>query len=252
MARRVVLQIITFLGFFWRFIPFVVRSKMFFFLFTLESRGASPENALVRVFRIEDYLSLVISERALAAGHGEHPKHELTSYHNFFIDNLCNEINILDIGCGYGAVARSVARAHPQSHVVGIDNNSNRLNQALQSQNPSNLEFKLVNLEEYKPEYKFDAVILSNVLEHLHDRVGSLIHIIKVSNAPKFLIRVPLFERHWTIAMRKNLGVNYFQDSDHKIEHSMQEFEGEMNLAGLTITKISTLWGEIWAVCEVS
>ena len=52
--------------------------------------------------------------------------------------------------------------------------------------------------------------------------------------------------------MRKNLGVNYFQDSDHKIEHSMQEFEGEMNLAGLTITKISTLWGEIWAVCEVS
>lgn len=218
--------------------------------FVLESRGKSPEKSLRRMFALEDSLSLVINERALSLGHGEHPKHSLTSYHNFFIENLHHEANILDVGCGYGAVARSVARALPQSRVIAIDNDTTRLNQALQSQNPSNLEFKLINLEDYRPDHKIDAVILSNVLEHLNDRVESLIHIKKVCKAPKFLIRVPLFERHWTIAMREKLGVNYFQDSDHKVEHRIQEFEREMNLAGLTITKKMTLWGEIWAVCE--
>jgi 2-polyprenyl-3-methyl-5-hydroxy-6-metoxy-1,4-benzoquinol methylase len=250
--RKILLGIISLLSYPWRLLPFSFRKKFFFLFFVLESRGKSPENSLRRMFALEDSLSLVINERALSLGNGEHPKHKLTSYHNFFIDNLCHEANILDVGCGYGAVARSVARALPQSRVIGIDNDTIRLNQALLSQNPSNLEFKLINLEDYKPDYKIDAVILSNVLEHLNDRVESLIHIKKVSNAPKFLIRVPLFERHWTIAMRETLGVNYFQDSDHKIEHRIQEFEREMNLAGLTITKKLTLWGEIWAVCECS
>ncbi len=252
MRKRLLLQILTFLSFFWRLIPSIVRDKVFFFFFILESRGITPENALRRVFRIEDHLNLVTNERALAAGNGEHPKHELTSYHNFFIENLCNEANILDVGCGYGAVARSVASAHPKSRVIAIDNDRPRLNQALKSQNPSNLEFKLVDLDDYRPDSTIDAVILSNVLEHLHDRVETLIRIKELTKAPKFLIRVPLFERHWTIAMREKLGVNYFQDSDHKIEHRLQEFEREMELAGLKITSKSTLWGEIWAVCEVS
>jgi len=250
--RKILLGIITFLGFPWRLLPFSIRKRIFLLFFVLESRDKSPENSLRRMFALEDILSLVINERALSLGHGEHPKHALTSYHNFFIDNLCHEANILDVGCGYGAVARSIARAFPQSHVIGIDNNRIRLNQALLAENPSNLEFKLINLEEYKPDYNIDAVILSNVLEHLNNRVESLIQLKKVTKAPKFLIRVPLFERHWTIALREKLGVNYFQDSDHKIEHRIQEFEREMNLAGLTITKKLTLWGEIWAVCEGS
>jgi hypothetical protein len=61
---------------------------------------------------------------------------------------------------------------------------------------------------------------------------------------------VPLFERHWQVAMRRALGVSYFSDPTHYIEHSLDEFAGEIDAAGLEITERLTLCGEIWAVCR--
>ena len=52
--------------------------------------------------------------------------------------------------------------------------------------------------------------------------------------------------------MRKKLGINYFSDNDHKIEHTLEEFKTEMNLSELTIEQIITNWGEIWAICKTN
>ena len=65
------------------------------------------------------------------------------------------------------------------------------------------------------------------------------------------LMRVPLFERDWQMPLRKELGVNYFSDNDHKIEHTLNEFKNEIMDAGLFINNINTLWGEIWAVVTI-
>ena len=95
-----------------------------------------------------------------------------------------------------------------------------------------------------------DVVILSNILEHIKERKSFLRMIVKKSGAKTFLIRVPLFERDWQLALRKELGIYYFSDLDHEIEHTTSEFKKEVNEANLKIKEIYTIWGEIWANCS--
>ena len=74
-----------------------------------------------RLFALQDALDHVVNERAMIYGKGEHPKHRLMRYHDFFIENIADGEKVIDIGCGYGAVARSIARARPGSIVMGVD-----------------------------------------------------------------------------------------------------------------------------------
>ena len=97
---------------------------------------------------------------------------------------------------------------------------------------------------------KSDVVILSNVLEHIENRILFLSHIKKCSDPKKILIRVPLFERDWQMPLRKELKINYFSDEDHKIEHTVDEFINELSSANVKIENLTTKWGEIWAVCH--
>ena len=57
-----------------------------------------------------------------------------------------------------------------------------------------------------------DIIILSNVLEHINNRI-SFLKIINNSKCRKILLG-PLFERNWEIAFRKELNTYYFSDND--------------------------------------
>jgi SAM-dependent methyltransferase len=234
----------------WRLLPSRLRGGLIFGIFVMESRQKDPSQGLRRLFYLRDRLELVINERAMVLGAGEHPKHRLTRYHDFFIERVVDGQRVLDIGCGYGAVARSIARARVSATVLGVDQDRHRLIQARSSDNPPNLTFLEADATRDLPEGGWDVVVLSNVLEHIADRVGFLRAIIKASRPTRVLIRVPLFERDWQLPMRRELEVCYFSDPDHKIEHTIAEFRSEMTQAGLRITEIVTLWGEIWAECK--
>lgn len=231
----------------WRFLPAKARENTIFGLFVLESRG-DPAEGMRRLFALQDRLELAINERAMALGRGEHPKHRLTRYHDFFVDRIKDGDNVLDIGCGYGAVARTVARARPASKVIGVDYDPLKLKQARAGDNPPNLAFVEFDATKAVPDGPWDVVILSNVLEHIKDRVGLLKALIETTKAKRFLIRVPLFERDWKLAMRRELGVNYYSDPDHKIEPRQSEFRAETAQAGLAVDELITPWGEIWAM----
>jgi SAM-dependent methyltransferase len=235
----------------WHLVPRRSRHLLMKGLFVLESRGADAGQGLARLFALQDGLEHVVNERAMIFGKGEHPKHRLTNYHGFFIERLGETARVLDVGCGYGAVARSIARARPQGVVVGIDYDEGRLGQAKAADNPPNLRFVLGDATKSVPEGPWDAIVLSNVLEHIADRVGLLKALKETTGARQMLIRVPLFERAWQMAMRRELGVNYYSDPDHKIEHRVADFEAEMKAAGMAILELKTSWGEIWADCRV-
>ncbi len=207
-----------------------------------------PAEGLRRLFALQDRLELAVNERAMALGRGEHPKHRLTHYHDFFVERIKDGDNVLDIGCGYGAVARTVARARPASKVTGVDYDPLKLKQARAGDNPSNLSFVESDATKAVPDGPWDVVILSNVLEHIKDRVGLLKALIETTKARRFLIRVPLFERDWKLAMRRELGVNYYSDPDHKIEPRQSEFRSEAAQAGLAVDELITPWGEIWSM----
>jgi ubiquinone/menaquinone biosynthesis C-methylase UbiE len=216
----------------------------------MESRIGKPESALLHLYAIKDNLERLLSERAMAYEGGGHPKHRLIRYHDFFVGNIKPGSKVVDIGCGNGAVARSIASNVSESKVTGVEMDRDRLDQALAGANPSNLQFIFGDAFEVLPDGGADTVVLSNVLEHIEDRQAFLLRILEVLSPSQILVRVPAFEREWHVPMRKELGITYFNDRTHFIEHTIVEFEEEMQKANIEIDSLRTIWGEIWAVCH--
>lgn len=248
--KRLALGIAQILGYVWRLIPGSLRAHLMTGLMVLDSRHPDPAAGLRQLLMLRDRLDWVINERAMAYGHGEHPKHRLTNYHAFFVERILDGERVLDVGCGYGAVGRSIARAHPLSEVVGVDMDQSRFAQASASENPANLRFVKGDATREVPVGPWHVVVLSNVLEHIADRREFLLRLRGATRASRYLIRVPLFEREWQMALRRELGVDFRSDPDHKIEHTLAEFAADMEAAGLVIGTQVTRWGEIWAECS--
>lgn len=248
--KRLALLIADILGLIWRMFLGSLRTGLLTGLFVLDSRDGDPAKGLTRLLLLRDRLDWVINERAMAYGRGEHPKHRLTDYHGFFVKHINDGERVLDVGCGYGAVARSIARAYPRCEVTGIDQDNPRLAQARSSDNPANLEFVEGDATQTMPAGPWNVVVLSNVLEHIEERVHFLKVLQMATRASRYLIRVPLFERDWLMALRRELGVDFRSDDDHKIEHTLAEFQAEISKAGLRPVELQTMWGEIWADCR--
>jgi ubiquinone/menaquinone biosynthesis C-methylase UbiE len=233
----------------------LIPNKLFYFLWKVitlsKTFSKKPSKDLIKLFKLKDDLEKFINNRALAFGNGEHPKHYLINYHDFFMDNIIDGETVLDVGCGYGALSRSIAYSKQNSYIIGLDYDANKLSQAINSKNPRNLKFILGDATKLKMGENFDVVVLSNVLEHIEDRILLLSELQSLTKAKKYLIRVPCYERDWQVPLRNQLGVSYFNDEDHKIEHKLEEFIYEMKQAGLRPKSITTNWGEIWANCEI-
>jgi SAM-dependent methyltransferase len=248
--KKVALTILQGISFVWRLIPSLTRRHLITGLFVLDSRDPDPAMGLRQLLVLRDRIDWVINERAMSYGHGEHPKHRLTNYHAFFVERISNGQNVLDVGCGYGAVGRSIARAYPLTKVIGIDIDKVRLSQARASDNPRNLTFIEADSTKSIPTGPWNVVVLSNVLEHIADRIHFLRTLQASTQSSRYLIRVPLFERDWQMGLRRELGIDFRSDKDHKIEHTLSEFRAEISESGLEIDEAQTLWGEIWADCR--
>ena len=248
--KYLLLSLAGLLGWFWRVLPVRFRDALITGLYILESRSGNPAQGLRRLLALQDRLDWVINERAMAYGGGVHPKHRLMRYHDFFVERILTGSRVLDIGCGYGAVASSIATRVSGSTVVGVELDRTRLAQARAGEVPANLSFIEADARHDLPAGSWEVVVLSNILEHIEDRVGFLRDILQQAQPEKVLIRVPLFERDWKLPLRKELGVNYFSDTTHFIEHRYDELCNELNAAGLLLTEVITLWGEIWVDCR--
>jgi len=147
-------------------------------------------------------------------------------------------------------VARAIATARPQARVLGVDMNADAIAIATRGPNPPNLEFRHADATQRLPEGEFDVVVLSNVLEHLDERPAFIRRVVAATQAHVVLIRVPLFERDWRLPMRRELGMTYFSDPTHRIEHTLAEFAQEIAEGGLALIEQQLMWGEIWALCR--
>lgn len=190
---------------------------------------------------------------------GPHPKHRLMQYHQFFVDNISVNDKVLDIGCGRGELTYKVAKKAKK--VVGIDIKERNINVAKEKYSADNLEYVVGDAtdgggpishiitadgrDRTSNMTNFDVIILSNVLEHIDERVEFLNKIKKL--APKMLIRVPMMNRDWITLYKKELGVRWKSDVSHYIEYTMEIFREEIEKAGLKIDNFSVQFGEIWA-----
>ena len=197
------------------------------------------------LLRLHAFLGKVIDVLAIKANGGLHPKHHLMRYYEFFLENIHSGDTVLDIGCGNGFVATQIAKK--AKLVTGID--TDRHNIALaRKRSPENAEFLVGDATIYSFKKKYDAVVLSNVLEHIENRTPFLRKIQSLSDT--LLIRIPMVDRDWLPLYRKKLGMFYFCDSTHFTEYTFESFQQEMTAAKLAIASHTIRFGEIWAVVK--
>lgn len=194
--------------------------------------------------RLHSFSYKLISYLAIKREHGLHPKHRLIGYHEFFAHNVSKEDRVLDIGCGNGSLAQDVAK-HAKS-VLGVDIDPKLIEKAQRKHPAVNLEYRVADATKDLSNETFDIIIMSNVLEHIDDRVAFLrsIH----SLAKKFLFRVPMIDREWVTLYKQELGLDHRLDTTHFTEYTFSQFKSEFEQAGYRIDSHTVQFGEIWAV----
>ena len=85
------------------------------------------------------------------------------------------------------------------------------------------------------------------MLEHLGPRVEFLRRLVASASPTKFLIRVPVYARDWTVPLRAEVGLLAYWGPDHEIEYDPESFRAELAEAGVDVTELLLTWGEIWA-----
>jgi len=214
------------------------------------SLSKSPSDSLKFLLTLNNEIYTLTGQEAMRYGDGIHTKHRHIKYHEFFIRNIHEGETVFDIGCGNGALAHDVVSRFENVSLTGIDMNDSNISFAKQTYSHPRLEFCLGNALTDLPGKSFDVVILSNVLEHLENRVDFLLSMKKVISPKRVLLRVPLFERDWRVPLMKELGIDYRLDKTHFVEYVQEEFEDEIKKAGYSIGEKEFRWGELWCVAK--
>jgi SAM-dependent methyltransferase len=210
------------------------------------AQGRDQAEALRRLFAVDDLLQGEIDQLAIRRDGGVHPKHRLTRYHDFFVERVERGERVLDVGCGKGELAHDLAERGGAS-VVGIDVLPEKIAFARERFAHPRVEYVEADVYGFESGKPFDAVVLSNVLEHLAEREALLRRIVTVARPARLLIRVPAFDRHWHVPLRRELGVPYFSDPTHETEYVAETLRAELEGAGLELASLETRWGELWA-----
>lgn len=207
----------------------------------------SAQNSVKFVLELDNVLYSISGNQSVRYGGGLHTKHKHIDYHRFFIDNIKDGESVLDIGCGIGAVADAIARSRGKSEVSGIDCKKRNIVKANQRYCRNNLSFNVGDALSLEYSNNFDVIVLSNVIEHIKDRMF-LNKLVNSISPKKFLLRVPIFERDWRVPLKKELGLSYMLDETHVVELTQDKWFEEFEGAGLRVTKSKICWGELWAV----
>lgn len=214
----------------------------------IKSNRKISEWLLNRFVKMHNYSYHKISELARYLNNDIHPKHEITNYHKYFLDNVNTKDNVLDLGCGNGFLSYDVAKK--ANKVIGIDIRQGNIESAKKNYSLPNLEFIIGDATAYQFNGKFDVIILSNVLEHISERIDLLKKLKNISN--KILIRVPMIDRDWLAMYKKMNGFEYKLDSTHEIEYTLDSLKNELGLSGWQLGSYQVNWGELWGVVEIN
>jgi len=219
-------------------------------ILALRLESAPPKEALTTLMELDNFIYSQVGQKALAYGKGHHVKHRLTGYVDHFADlaSTC-EGPFLDVGCGNGELAFAIS-TRVKEKVVGIDILKSRIDACSKLPERDNLTYTLGDACKVDLEGEYKTIVMSNVFEHIKDRVDFLKALTQKYRPETFLIRVPVFERDWLVPLKKELGVEWRSDVTHEIEHTPQEFKDELNSAGLEIIQFEIRWGEMWSIAR--
>ena len=180
---------------------------------------------------------------------GLHPKHRLIKYHDWFMQHLRQDWHVLDVGCGNGALTYDLKDRC--ASVFAIDMNLENIDRAKLQFSKEGIVYVHGDATQYPFEQKFDALVLSNVLEHIEHRVEFLKQLYanqSQKKSPVLLLRVPMITRDWITLYKQEMGVEWRLDSTHFIEYTLEQLQQELLQAGLALEHYDIRFGELYGV----
>ena len=237
----------------------LIPAKMLYtFIYSaLEAKSLSldPKESIKKLFELDNQLYGLQGREAIRMENGIHPKHRILRYKEWFRNSLSVGDVVLDVGCNTGLLPVTISSK--VSYVYGIEIEKEHIKKAKELHQKQNIEFICADATTYdysqcKP---IDCVTLSNVLEHIDQRVLFLQKIIKNlkwndTENKRFLIRVPMLDRDWRPVLKKELGCEWRLDKTHYTEYTKCEFYQEMSNANIEVVNFNVRFGEIYAVCR--
>jgi 2-polyprenyl-3-methyl-5-hydroxy-6-metoxy-1,4-benzoquinol methylase len=155
-------------------------ARIVYFFINKLSTSRTPKESLIFLLELERYLFSLTGTESCRYGQGIHPKHRHTHYHDFFTKRIEFKEKVIDIGCGNGALSYDMAKAGAQ--VVGVDINKDHIIFAQERFHHPGLELIHGDVLKDIQEDNYDTVVISNVLEHIKDRIGFMRRYKKGSN----------------------------------------------------------------------
>ena len=199
---------------------------------------AGPEEqkrALVAALELHRDAERLINRFANLHYKGRHPKHHLWTEHNRFLYDECRpEDRVVDIGCGGSAYQEWIAGK--VRRFVAVDIDPRRIEVAKCNHPDSSVEYRVMDVTTDLPAGEFDVAICSHVLEHLDDPVVFLRRLSEL--VERVIIKVPLEDTNWIKLVRRDLGLFWLDDHDHRREYTEALLTEHLTAAGWSIDKM--------------
>ena len=159
--------------------------------------------------------------------------------------------SVLDVGCGNGIISHSVGKRG--FDVFGIDISEKAIEKAMSKNNLPNVKFAVMSAEEFSTGKTYDAVICSEVLEHVFELDATLKEINRVmKSGSNILITCPFvwnehevpfdYARYSRFALKDILNRNGFE-----ITHFAKSGNFMTTITQLRILYFFTAFGKRWS-----
>nr|AAS83047.1 methyltransferase-like protein [Azospirillum brasilense] len=108
--------------------------------------------------------------------------------------------------------------------------------QSIRNNTMPNLRFLTMDATRELPEGRFDVVVCSHVLEHLDDPVPLLTNLAR--HIPKIVVKVPAVDSTWYKLVRKDIGLFWMDDPDHRREYTLDLLREHLEAGGWTVASL--------------
>jgi len=187
------------------------------------------------LFDVRRQVDLQINSACARYYSGKHPKHYMWREHNRFIyDHINPDDRVLDIGCGNSYYQQWIAEK--AYRVVAIDKNPERIKQAIENNSMPNIQYIVMDASTELPGDTFDVAVCSHVIEHLDDPVDLLRSLSR--KIPTLIVKVPLEDTDWMKLVKRDIGIFWMDDRDHRREYNPTMLTNHLNEAGWQVKKM--------------
>jgi len=180
----------------------------------------STRDKLVSLFKLHSKIESEINNVCVELYHGKHPKHHLwTGHYRFVLDNVNDNDAVFDVGTG-ASCSYTHELAKKCKKIDCCDYKQELVDRSIVNNKYENINYFVMDITKDLPNGKYDVVIMSHVLEHLHEPQQVLNRVKEITS--KIIVRLPRYDDHWMYLVKKDLGMFYFKDGDHKAEYTLE------------------------------